>query len=102
MIRRPPRSTLFPYATLFRSCIIASYLSGRKGYGEKIGLACGLLLFVIGPIIWLFYPAKPESKWKQLGAFGRGDERRAAAAGGPDRKSTRLNSSHANTSYAVF
>ena len=60
------------------SSIIASYLSGRKGYGEKIGLACGLLLFVLAPIIWLVYPAKPDSKWKTLGPFGRGDERRAA------------------------
>ena len=61
------------------SSIAASYLSGRKGYGEKIGLACGLLLFVLGPIIWLVYPAKPESKWKVLGPFGRGEVRRPAA-----------------------
>ncbi len=64
------------------SAIIASYLSGRKGYGEKVGLACGLLLFIIGPIIWLVYPAKPDSKWKNLGPFGRGDDRRSA--GGAD------------------
>ena len=55
------------------SCIIASYLSDRKGYGEKIGLACGLLLFVLGPIIWLVYPPKADSKWKTLGPFGRGE-----------------------------
>ena len=67
------------YAWLLSS-IAASYLSGRKGYGEKIGLAFGLLLFVIGPIVWLFWPAKPESKWKQLGPFGRGDEKRGATA----------------------
>jgi len=53
--------------------IIASYLSDRKGYGEKPGLASGMLLYVIGPIVWLVIPAKPESKWKKLGAFGRGD-----------------------------
>ena len=62
------------------SAIIASYLSGRKGYGDKAGLASGLLLFVLGPIVWLVWPAKPESKWKRLGPFGRGDDRKAAAA----------------------
>jgi hypothetical protein len=59
------------YAWLL-SAIVASYLSARKGYGEKVGLASGLLLFVIGPLIWLVWPAKAESKWKTLGAFGRG------------------------------
>jgi hypothetical protein len=54
------------------SAIVASYLSARKGYGEKVGLASGLLLFVIGPLIWLLWPAKAESKWKSLGPFGRG------------------------------
>ena len=67
------------YAWLL-SAITASYLSGRKGYGEKLGLAFGLLLFVLGPIIWLVWPAKPESKWKQLGPFGRGDDKRGATA----------------------
>ena len=61
------------------SAIAASYLSGRKGYGEKAGLAAGLLLNFIGVIVWLVWPAKPESQWKQMGAFGRGDERRAAS-----------------------
>ena len=67
------------YAWLLSS-IAASYLSGRKGYGEKLGLAFGLLLFVLGPIIWLVWPAKPESKWKHLGPFGRGDDKRGATA----------------------
>lgn len=58
--------------------IIASYLSGRKGYGDKAGLATGLLLFVLAPVIWLLWPAKPESKWKRIGPFGRGDEKRGA------------------------
>jgi len=47
------------------SAIIASALSNRKGYGEKLGLGTGLLLSVIGAIIWLLVPAKPESRWKQ-------------------------------------
>ncbi len=59
------------------SAIVASYLSGRKGYGEKIGLACGLLLTVVGPIIWLLWPAKADSKWKRVGPFGRGKDSRS-------------------------
>jgi hypothetical protein len=51
--------------------ILASYLSDSKGYGEKLGLAFGLLLSVVGALIWVFWPAKPESKWKQIGPFGR-------------------------------
>lgn len=45
------------------SAIVASYLSGKKGYGERIGLASGLLLTVVGILIWLFVPAKPTSDW---------------------------------------
>jgi hypothetical protein len=52
------------------SAIAASYLSGRKGYGERVGLACGLLLNVIGVVIWLIVPPKAESLWKKVGAFG--------------------------------
>jgi hypothetical protein len=59
------------YAWLL-SAIVASYLSDRKGYGEKAGLASGLLLFVIGPVIWLVWPPRADSKWKTLGPFGRG------------------------------
>ena len=53
------------------SAIAASYLSGRKGYGEKIGLASGLILTVVGVIVWLIVPPKPESDWKVIGAFGK-------------------------------
>src|SRR3712207_9275656 len=70
MIRRPPRSTLFPYTTLFRS---RAWHRARPGH--------------------------------DAGGRGRGGRCRVAprAALGPrDRKSTRLNSSHANISYAVF
>jgi hypothetical protein len=59
---------------------IASYLSDRKGYGEKIGLASGLLLFVVGVAIWLVWPARPNSRWKTLGAFGSDRRRHARAA----------------------
>lgn len=53
------------------SAIAASYLSDRKGYGDRPGLASGLLLSVLGPIIWLVVPAKADSKWKTLGPWGR-------------------------------
>jgi hypothetical protein len=52
------------------SAIVASYLSGRKGYGEKLGLAFGLLLSVIGVLVWLIWPAKPDSRWKLQGPIG--------------------------------
>src|SRR2546422_8569194 len=73
MIRRPPRSTLFPYTTLFRS------KTGR--YGEF--LACTR------------YPKCKHTRPVPLGQI-------ADAALGADRKSTRLNSSHGYISYAVF
>jgi hypothetical protein len=63
------------------SAIVASYLSDRKGYGERLGLGFGIVLSVIGTLIWLFWPAKPDSKWKKLGPVGRGKstEERAEA-----------------------
>src|SRR3712207_8501800 len=79
MIRRPPRSTLFPYTTLFRSPD-ARPPSGRAVEGQAPGV--------------LERPADPE-------AGGRG-RRADHPPPGRDRKSTRLNSSHANISYAVF
>ena len=45
------------------SAIAASWLSDRKGYGEKAGLGTGLLLSIIGVIVWLIWPAKSDSKW---------------------------------------
>jgi uncharacterized membrane protein YeaQ/YmgE (transglycosylase-associated protein family) len=47
-----------------------AYLSERKGYGDKAGLASGLILSIIGAIIWLLIPAKDNSDWKIKGAFG--------------------------------
>ena len=54
------------------AAIVASYLSARKGYGEKLGLAFGLLLSVVGVVVWLVWPAKPDSRWKLQGPFGSG------------------------------
>jgi hypothetical protein len=53
------------------SAIAAAYLSNRKGYGERPGLACGLLLNLIGVVIWLVWPAREHSLWKRVGPFGR-------------------------------
>ena len=57
------------------AAIAASYLSGRKGYGERVGLACGLLLNVIGVIVWLVVPPRADSLWKKIGPFGRGGDK---------------------------
>jgi hypothetical protein len=54
------------------SAIVASYLSQRKGYGDKLGLAFGLLLSVVGVVIWLVWPARADSRWKLQGPFGSG------------------------------
>jgi fucose permease len=64
------KALFFLYVWLL-SAIGASYLSDRKGYGEKAGLATGLFLTAVGFVIWLFVPAKPDSKWKTLGPWGR-------------------------------
>jgi len=58
------------YAWLL-AAIVASHISGRKGFSERAGLAAGLVLHVIGVIVWLAIPAKPHSKWKTVGPFGR-------------------------------
>jgi hypothetical protein len=49
--------------------VAASWLSERKGYGERPGLAAGLFLSVIGVVLWLLWPPKRDSKWKVQGAF---------------------------------
>ncbi|MDX6697461.1 MAG: hypothetical protein QOE65_858 [Solirubrobacteraceae bacterium] len=50
------------------SAVAASWLSNRKGYGEKAGLATGLLLSVVGALIWLLWPPRADSAWKTEGA----------------------------------
>src|SRR5258707_5940381 len=90
MIRRPPRSTLFPYTTLFRSRMLKM--------GEADVIVAGGAEASIAPICMAgFCQARTMST--------RNDEPHRAsrlAEPGQDRKSTRLNSSHANISYAVF
>src|SRR3712207_8748930 len=76
MIRRPPRSTLFPYTTLFRSSFRSDLRALWQGWVWRYPyLAVMLIDKTVAPFTLLI---------------------------GPDRKSTRLNSSHANISYAVF
>src|SRR3712207_7342501 len=90
MIRRPPRSTLFPYTTLFRSVAVRRARAGEDQRG----------------------PAEPLPAGQQPAVLPEGDVEQGAKRGREvlllhrlaqaDRKSTRLNSSHANISYAVF
>lgn len=53
------------------SAIVASWLSRRKGYGERPGLASGLLLTALGVVVWLIVPARRDSAWKREGAIPR-------------------------------
>src|SRR3712207_6955791 len=85
MIRRPPRSTLFPYTTLFRSA--APRAHGRRG----LPLAARAPALNAGGARGAHAPRARGGGARSLRAQQRGD-----------RKSTRLNSSHANISYAVF
>src|SRR3712207_8172046 len=95
MVRRPPRSTLFPYTTLFRSY-------ERRGWR----------MFPEIERVYVNARARADLGWAPAYDFGRvlellaaGEDPRsplARAVGAKDRKSTRLNSSHANISYAVF
>jgi hypothetical protein len=70
------------------SAIVASVISDRKGYGEKPGLAAGLLLNVVGVLVWIVWPAKEDSRWKVQGPLGRGGttvaEARAEGAEGSE------------------
>jgi MFS family permease len=71
------KALIYLYIWLLAS-VAAGYLSDRKGYGEKAGLATGICLTIVGTIIWLVIPARPDSKWKSIGPFGRGRARSAA------------------------
>jgi hypothetical protein len=62
------------------SAISASWLSDRKGWGPKLGLAFGLILSAVGLVIWLFWPAKPDSRWKVQGAIPRRGQKSVAEA----------------------
>ena len=53
------------------SAAVASWLSDRKGYGERVGLTFGLLLSVVGLVIVLLLPGRPGSRWKVEGWLPR-------------------------------
>src|SRR3712207_7814687 len=98
MIRRPPRSTLFPYTTLFRSRLDAR---GDVGDGDD-GLAIGRLADRRGAHLGDELASVGTAVACEL-AFDPPARRKCAVQRIVlDRKSTRLNSSHANISYAVF
>src|SRR3712207_8429863 len=87
MIRRPPRSTLFPYTTLFRSVQLLDAGHVPAAGGVELPLPPAHLALVVAP---------------RATEFGQADGGRIHRVQFGDRKSTRLNSSHANISYAVF
>src|SRR3712207_8100545 len=100
MIRRPPRSTLFPYTTLFRSLLGALFSgSGLVWFGGVVGGALGVVLWA-----WRrgWLGAQMLDTVCVPLALGYAVGRVGCQLSGADRKSTRLNSSHANISYAVF
>jgi hypothetical protein len=87
---------------LWLACaIVASYLANRKGYSERTGLAAGLILHLIGVVIFLALPAKEHSKWKTVGPFGRRKAEdlapRAAAAADDDTDDTSTGSRAASS-----
>src|SRR3712207_8546504 len=88
MIRRPPRSTLFPYTTLFRS------EGTGAGYIENSRVLDALVRDADGK------QAGSQPLAMVFSAGNAGPDKQTITS--PDRKSTRLNSSHANISYAVF
>src|SRR3712207_9525232 len=102
MIRRPPRSTLFPYTTLFRSGPVEK----RRGRGAKTRRRCVALLRTCGARALSAVGSRRRAGSEQVDdallvhheVVERPVDARAAYL---DRKSTRLNSSHANISYAV-
>src|SRR3712207_8460486 len=91
MIRRPPRSTLFPYTTLFRSDRHVPQLAVQ---GDRLGLPL--------PGVEHHRAVTGACRGQLQQAHDRLRQAPAAETRGQDRKSTRLNSSHANISYAVF
>src|SRR3712207_7210298 len=98
MIRRPPRSTLFPYTTLFRSVREAWEEAGVR---VEAGAVLGVFAGTWPDRIVLLYDAHPAPGDATPSGPANAHEI-DAVEWVEDRKSTRLNSSHANISYAVF
>src|SRR2546430_6747504 len=94
MIRRPPRSTLFPYTTLFRSGHDATAVALHRAYEcqRNAGAAAGVL----------DHGHRGFERAAPLGPLDHRQRHPVLVRSGRDRKSTRLNSSHSQISYAVF
>src|SRR2546427_8947253 len=90
MIRRPPRSTLFPYTTLFRS-----------GGTQQLITDAGLLRIALRNLLANADRHTPEGESVRLDVTRQGEGMEIQVSN-PDRKSTRVNSSHSQISYAVF
>src|SRR3712207_8987695 len=101
MIRRPPRSTLFPYTTLFRSSLAVRPLQGHLTGGVSRRVPRPLLPAEGRHRGDLTVPFPYEAAWGVPHSAVRNSHPWASSQP-RDRKSTRLNSSHANISYAVF
>src|SRR2546430_11641195 len=99
MIRRPPRSTLFPYTTLFRSPIGLAMSEKVKFHNKFIAFLKNLPFWSARPPIDLPQAHSPEKRVAIMPTFKSSRELIDAFG---DRKSTRLNSSHSQISYAVF
>src|SRR5256885_11207566 len=97
MIRRPPRSTLFPYTTLFRSICLEAYGKVGSAHGMlwQVGQAPPPRGSLNGHSGWPGYRCERSCRMRVLGYV-------FCLLGILDRKSTRLNSSHLVISYAVF
>src|SRR3712207_7310514 len=93
MIRRPPRSTLFPYTTLFRSAAHTK----KAGVPSRASLTTSAIMAATYADPAIAMRASDGTLGRVAQEFGN-----SVVGGTADRKSTRLNSSHANISYAVF
>src|SRR5687768_17723510 len=101
MIRRPPRSTLFPYTTLFRSDLEGKRVGVNRGYTVTTGVWARSVLqdehgVDLGKVTWVLSGDEHVAEYKPPSNVV------PIEPGKKDRKSTRLNSSHGYISYAVF
>src|SRR3712207_7604411 len=101
MIRLPPRSTLFPYTTLFRSGPVEETTPGQADVRQQVAVTLGLPGQHPAQVLPHHQAGDPDVPAEE--PVLDGDDPHVVPVGQQrDRKSTRLNSSHANISYAVF
>src|SRR5690348_18120419 len=100
MIRRPPRSTLFPYTTLFRSR--HEIILTPKPDSQVIDLRAIFNASVVQPEKFEQIKTRNDKSWEEFWTTGGAIDFSQCTDPRADRKSTRLNSSHPSISYAVF